>query len=88
MAIATGIIVGLLIFSVGSALGVLLAAFLVGIVGYLGDKALKNKRGSGKRKGSAIGAGVLLTLGLVIGVASPLTALWGGISTAVSIIGG
>lgn len=80
MAIATGVVLGLLIIIVGSALAQLLGLFLLGLTKHLTTPARVKPR---------VGflAGALLVIGLILQVAGPLASLWGGIATFVHFLG-
>lgn len=85
MAIASGIIVGLLILSAGGVLSFLLGTFLVALANEIGKDYLHKV--SPHKYGGLIAGGVL-SVGLLLWCAGPLASLWGGIAAAVSIIGG
>lgn len=80
MTIATGVVLGLLIIIIGSALTSLIGLFLIGFAKHLTLPA-KTKPGTG------LYAGALSVLGLLFHFAGPLASLWAGIATFIHFLG-
>lgn len=80
MAIATGVVLGLLIITAGSLITWLLGLYLIGLAKHLSAPAKLTKK-------RAVSSWVAGPLGLLAMTAGPLAALWGGIATFVHFLG-
>lgn len=80
MAIATGVVLGLLIIIAGSSIAQLLGLYLIGLAKHLSAPAKLTKK-------RAVSSWIAGPLGLLAMTAGPLAALWGGIATFIHFLG-